>query len=365
MKDKVDYIIVGGGIAGCTLAYHLIEINQSVIMYDKLNNQSASRVAAGLYNPITGRKMVKTWKADLLFPYLNKFYREVEERTNQKFLIEKEIYRPFHSVEEQNEWMSRSGDESYIQYINTIHQKSLNENYHDQYGGISLANAGYLNVGLYLSSVRAYLKDNGVKIVEDNFEVQKLKASGSSVEYNKVEASKIIFCDGAMSLNNQYFSWLPYKLVKGELLEIESDLSEDNRIINRGVFVIPKSKNRFRVGATYENYDLTLAPTEKGKSEIEAKLKELINVDYKVVDHFVGIRPATKDRKPFVGMHPNFSKVGIFNGLGAKGVSQAPYFANQFARFLVNQSELDQEIDIKRYYSLFDGKTATFDLNEE
>ncbi|MEQ8574102.1 MAG: FAD-binding oxidoreductase, partial [Fulvivirga sp.] len=197
MKDKVDYIIVGGGIAGCTLAYHLIEINQSVIMYDKLNNQSASRVAAGLYNPITGRKMVKTWKADLLFPYLNKFYREVEERTNQKFLIEKEIYRPFHSVEEQNEWMSRSGDESYIQYINTIHQKSLNENYHDQYGGISLANAGYLNVGLYLSSVRAYLKDNGVKIVEDNFEVQKLKASGSSVEYNKVEASKIIFCDGA------------------------------------------------------------------------------------------------------------------------------------------------------------------------
>lgn len=365
MKDKVDYIIVGGGIAGCTLAYHLIEMNKSVIIYDKPNNQSASRVAAGLYNPITGRKMVKTWKADLLFPYLKDFYGEIENKTNQKILIEKEIYRPFHSVEEQNEWMSRSGDENYIPYINSIHRKSQNAQFKDPYGGIALANAGYLDVKLFLKSVMTYLERCGVSIFKEKFNTENLSTNDSSVIYNNIEAEKLIFCDGAESLNNKFFGWLPYKLVKGELLEVESELTDIGRIINRGVFVIPKSKNRFRVGATYENHDLTLTPTDKGKKEIEDKLKELINVDYKVIDHFVGIRPATKDRKPFVGMHPNFGKVGIFNGLGAKGVSQAPYFANQFARFLVNQSALDQEIDIKRYYSLFDGKTATFDLNEE
>ncbi len=365
MKAKVDYIIVGGGIAGCTLAYHLVQLNKSVIIYDKPNSQSASRVAAGLYNPITGRKMIKTWKADLLFPYLNKFYKEVEAHANQRFLIEKEIYRPFHSVEEQNEWMSRSVDESYIPYINSIHKKSQSDQYIDPYGGISLANAGYLDVKLYLQSIRTILDKKGVVICGEQLEVNDLVISLNSIAYKNQEAKGLIFCDGSNSLNNKFFSWLPYKLVKGEILEIEADLSETNRIINRGVFVIPKTKNRFRVGATYENYDLTLEPSEKGKNEIEVKLKELINVHYKIVSHLVGIRPATKDRKPFIGMHPNLNKVGIFNGLGAKGVSQAPYFANQFARFLVNQSELDQEIDIRRYYSLFDGKTATFDFNEE
>ena len=365
MKDKVDYIIVGGGIAGCTLAYHLIEMNKSVIVYDKPNSQSASRVAAGLYNPITGRNMINTWKADLIFPYLKKFYSEIEAITNKKFLVEKEIYRPFHTIEEQNEWMSRSTDESYIPYINCIYQKSRSESYKDQYGGIALANAGYLNVELYLLSIRTCLEEKGVSFYEQQFEIENLRRSGSSLVYNNKEVDSIIFCDGASSLENQFFSWLPHKLIKGELLEIASEMPEIDRIINRGVFVLPKSENRFKVGSTYENDNPTLTPTEKGKNEIETKLKELINVDYKVVGHTVGIRPGTRDRKPFIGMHPIFNKVGIFNGLGAKGVSQAPYFANQFARFLVNQTELDREIDIKRYYSYFDSKTATFDLNEE
>jgi uncharacterized protein YqgC (DUF456 family) len=52
-------------------------------------------------------------------------------------------------------------------------------------------------------------------------------------------------------------------------------------------------------------------------------------------------------------MHPTQSNVGIFNGLGTKGVMLAPFFANQFAEHLVNNQELNEEVDIIRYSDLY------------
>ena len=40
-----------------------------------------------------------------------------------------------------------------------------------------------------------------------------------------------------------------------------------------------------------------------------------------------GIRPASRNRRPFVGLHAKYNKIGILNGLGSKGVSLAPYCA--------------------------------------
>ena len=63
----VDFIIVGQGIAGTVLADHLMAVGKNVLVFDEPSLSNSSRVAGGLYNPITGRKMVKTWLADELF----------------------------------------------------------------------------------------------------------------------------------------------------------------------------------------------------------------------------------------------------------------------------------------------------------
>jgi glycine/D-amino acid oxidase-like deaminating enzyme len=47
---------------------------------------------------------------------------------------------------------------------------------------------------------------------------------------------------------------------------------------------------------------------------------------------------------------PKHPQVGVFNGLGTKGVSLAPYFAHQFAELLVNGSEIEEEVQIGRYF---------------
>ena len=346
-----DYIVVGQGLAGSALSYQLIKAGKSVLVIDQDNKHTSSKVAAGLYNPVTGRKMVKTWNADLLFPYLVDFYKEIEAECHDKFLHEIPIYRPFISMEEQNEWMGKSSMPEYEKYVKQVHRRSYYRSMKDEYGGIELNYSGYLDIPRYLTAIRKYLLAHEM-LLEECFDINSVVYSEQLVSYKQYRANKLIFCEGVQSTGNQYWDWLPFKPVKGEILKIRTDLQANN-ILNRGVFVVPLEEGVFRVGSNYNNHDLTVQPTAKALEEIEGKLNELIDIKYEIIDHVAGVRPATRDRRPFLGVHPQHPNIGIFNGLGAKGVSLAPYYAEHYLKFLESGEELQQEVNISRYFSLY------------
>ncbi|MEX2335908.1 MAG: FAD-binding oxidoreductase [Fulvivirga sp.] len=351
-KSKVyDYIIVGQGLAGSALSYQLIKARKKVLVIDDDRPITSSKVAAGLYNPVTGRKMVKTWKADLLFPYLITFYKELEQVCSAKFLVEMPIYRPFISYEEQNEWMGKSASDEFTPYIKAIHRHRLYSFSNDAYGGLELARSGYLQVRSFLSAYRAYLKS--ITAIEiEKFNPLDLVLNQEYVSYKTYRASRIIFCDGLGAMENAFFDWIPFHPVKGEILLIETDMPLKG-ILNRGVFVIPVDEDTFRVGSNYDNNDMTTEITSKAREEIIRRLNELVNVPYNIVKQEAGIRPAIKDRRPILGLHPHYKTIGVLNGLGAKGVSLAPYFSKHFVEFLENGKELLPEVNINRYFSLY------------
>lgn len=350
MKQIVDYIIVGSGLAGISLAHALLKRNKRIIIFNSTDLHSSTQVAAGLYNPITGRVMKKTWRADILFPVLHSYYIHLEKLTGSKFLIDKNIYRPFFSLEEQNEWMGKSAQPEYASYLHKIHTDSFHENINNPFGGIELSQSGYLDTTLFYEAMRLYFRSREL-LSDDAFDPSAIDFSGSHVAYGNIHASKVIFCEGTYLASNPYFRWLPFSPVKGEILTVEAPLNIDV-IVNRGVFCVPLGDNTYRVGSNYEHNDLTWESTEQGKIQIEEKLGNLIGVPFKTIHQKAGVRPSTKDRKPYVGIHPSKETIGVFNGLGTKGVSLAPYFGEHFAAFLEGEIELDDEVNINRYFSL-------------
>ena len=52
----IDFLIVGHGLAGATLAHLLLERGQRIMVLDKKLPHCASQVAAGLVNPLIGPK---------------------------------------------------------------------------------------------------------------------------------------------------------------------------------------------------------------------------------------------------------------------------------------------------------------------
>ncbi|WP_296620605.1 FAD-binding oxidoreductase [Marivirga sp.] len=349
---KVDFIIVGHGLASVAVIEHLRKYNASFVVFSDENANSSSKVAAGLYNPVTGRKMKQTWIAEQLFPYLEEFYSDLEQSLNANFLHKKSIYRPFLSLEDQNDWMAKEHKNNFF-IKSTFTSPQFSDFITDDFGGILLEKSGFLDVKEMLDHHKAKLIEDK-QFINERFEYEKLEVKENQIQYNDIESEKIIFCDGPLS-HNPFFDWLPTAPVKGEILHIKTENPlPDDVIFNRGVFIVKNPQHDYyRVGATYEWKNLDYIPTEKAKKQLTDKLDDLLNIKYEIIDQVAGIRPASKDRRPLIGNHPELKNVFIFNGLGTKGVSLAPYFAHQFVESIINLKKLNDEVNINRYYPLY------------
>ncbi len=348
---KYDYLIVGQGLAGSIMAYQLIKRGKSIAIIDEGNPSSSSKVAAGLINPLTGPRMLHTWRAEQLFPYLKEFYREVEKKVNAKFFTDKTIYRPFRTIKEMNDWDGRDVLPKYQNSIKQICDAGTHANHiNDEFGGVEV-NGFVLDTSVFLEAMRNYFMEKCAFFTQ-RFDELALKVSDTSVIYNKLQADNIIICSGYQIGNSALFGWLPMAPVKGEMLVIKME-KQFETIYNRSCFIIPLGKGLYKAGSTYNRYDLTDTPTTEGKNEICQKLDALLNMKYEVVGHRAGVRPGTAPRRPLMGFHPEHPQVSVFNGLGTKGISLAPFFSNQFANCLIDGNNLDEEVDIKKYYSLY------------
>jgi len=160
-------------------------------------------------------------------------------------------------------------------------------------------------------------------------------------------ARRVIFCEGPQVEQNPFFRTLPFRPVKGELLRVSVHQPLDV-IYNRRIFILPQAAHEAIIGATYEWQDTSLAPTIKARNILEERLGSIFRLSYTIRDQPVGIRPATFDRRPFIGLHPQYPQLAIFNGLGAKGVSLAPYLAKVFVEHLLLKKELPREVQLSR-----------------
>lgn len=344
---EVDFLLIGQGLAGTALSYRIWENNLSFIVLDTPERNNSSRIAAGLYNPVTGKKMVRTWLADQLFPEIEPFYEKLENLLQKKFLVKKNIYRPFLSIEEQNEWMGHSGDPLLQPYFEKIYSSPLFEEVHNPFGGIMLKNSGYLDINTLLDAYAEFLLSNK-SLLQEEFEEEKLEILAEGVRYKGIIAKGIIYCNGLGAKESRFFANMPFAPVKGEILDLEQDFYPE-AIINRGVFRISLPNGLQRVGSTYTWHDLDEGPTERGKNELLEKLEKLIvNKKAEIQMHRSGIRPATKDRRPLLGKHPEHESVYIFNGFGAKGVSLVPYFSKMMMELLLHGKEPQKEVNIRR-----------------
>ncbi len=352
MTQKVDYIIVGLGLAGACLAMQLMRRGKRIAVFDTPDKNRASAVAAGIFNPITGKRIVKTWKADEIFSYLKSFYRSVEDDSNKKFYYPTELYIPFRSVAEQNEWMAKSFDDAFSNYvIRVTTAPTYGEQVIDPLGGILLNNCGYIDTKVFISWVRDRVKQNH-SYREEELEEGKLEIVSEGILYQGLFAQKIIFCTGIHQLEGNLFDGLPLKPLKGESITIKT-ATPLNRIYNRAVYVIGSGTYEHKVGATYDLINARAGITEAARLELTQKVSEFLNIDFQVTHQDWGIRPSTIDRRPLLGCHPRFENVIIFTGLGTKGVSLAPYFSDQLTKWLLDGSKLDKEVNITRVKALY------------
>jgi glycine/D-amino acid oxidase-like deaminating enzyme len=344
---KYDFLIVGQGLAGSLLAYELLNKGYSICIIDPDDPNTSSKKAAGLYNPVTGRNMVVTWMADELFAELPEYYEQLEKTLDSSFHQRIPIYRPFYSIEELNDWTGKVDDPRFRPFVQKLHSRSLGiSGLEDPYGGIELRRSGFVDLPVMLKAFKHYFSERS-RIRTESFDYTQLLLNGN-VTYKDIHAERILFCDGPFVSNNPWWRHLPFKPVRGEVIDIKCDLPSE-RIYNRGVFMLPK-EGFFRIGSTYDHTDLSFSPKEKGVNELQERMKKLFTGSYELITANAGVRPATADRRPYIGWHPENKAVGIFNGFGTKGVSLVPYFSKLFADAIKGNKSIHSEADVRRVF---------------
>ncbi len=319
-----------------------------MLVIDNNHKKSASKVAAGMYNPIVFKHITKGYNADKYSPYLGSFYKRLENLLNTKVDYPINILRFFKTIEQQNDFFSKTEEEGFSQYLVSESKSEVNNlPIKNEIGFGEVTKTGWVNTIDLLNKYREFLLSEEL-LLNKKMDFEKLEFNDEKVTYNGLTADKVIFCEGAFMKENPYFKYLPLVPTKGELFTIKAKDLEVDKILNKGFFCLPLGDNLFRVGATFDRKDLTYSPTDEGKQDLRERIESLITCDYEIVNHQAGIRPTVSDRRPLVGVHFKYENLGLFNGLGTKGVLIAPWLANHFADFLEGKSEIAPEYNLQR-----------------
>lgn len=344
---KVDYIIVGLGLAGLAFAEELLAANKTFIVFED-DSQTSSLVAGGVYNPVILKRFTPVWNAKGQLEVALPFYQKLEEKFTIKFDEKFLIKKVFKSIEDQNNWFEATDKPLLSAYLDPKIDNQKRKGVIADFGFGNVKEAGRIDTKHLVEVYREYLRTEK-KIQFEKFEHQQIKFRKDHLEYKDVITDRIVFCEGFGMTKNLFFNYLPLNEVKGELIIIRAPELEIDFLIKSTLFVLPLGDHLYKVGATFNWSDKTSNPSEEGKNELVEKLKKVLTVPYKIVEQTAGIRPTVRDRRPLVGMHPAYNRLAILNGLGTRGVMIAPTAAKQLFNNLENDEKLDSEIDIKRF----------------
>ncbi|WP_299183262.1 FAD-binding oxidoreductase [uncultured Aquimarina sp.] len=346
----VDYIVVGFGLAGLSFVNKLEDNNKSYLVYENSSEQS-SRVAGGLFNPIILKRFTPAWLASEQLQLAMNVYKNIESRLDVPLISIFPILRRFNDVEEQNLWFEACDKPLLKGFLSSDLIKNQNKALDIPFHFGEVKHAGKIDVNAMLRLYLSYIEGKN-SLVTESFEYDKLVVKEDFIEYKGVKAKNILFSEGYGLRNNPFFNYLPLQGNKGEYIIIKSEELKLKEAVKSSIFIIPLGDDLYKVGATYNNQDKTPDITISAKESLENKLNRFLKVAYKVVDQVAGIRPTTRDRRPFIGTHPQYKNLHIINGLGSRGIFIGPYVTEKLYASIEKGEILDKEIDISRYSKL-------------
>jgi len=344
---QVDYLIVGQGICGTMLSWFLYKEGKTFVVLDN-DASSSSSIAAGIINPVTGRRYVTTWMAEELMSFAMDTYTEMGTYLNSRLIFNKDIIDFFPSPQMRDAFVNRiTEDNTYVHPYPD--QNHFNRFFNYDFGCGQVRPVFLANLSVILASWRKRLLELQ-SLMEEMFMNDALTIKKESIQYKDIRAQKIVFCDGIGGMDNPWFKLLPFSANKGEALIIHSEDLTNEHIFKRGLILAPLPvQHTFWVGSNYQWEFTDADPSPSFYQQTTKHLENWLKVPFKVLHHKAAIRPATVERRPFVGTHPHLPQLGILNGMGTKGTSLAPYFANQLVQHLIHGLPIAPEADVHRF----------------
>ena len=276
-----------------------------------------------MVNPITGKNFEPSWRIADFLPDALAFYAEIEP------LIERKVWHAFPVLRlagSEKEWVkiiSKLADPMVAPWVTG--QVTAPAGW---VGAVEVRGGGRLDTRTFMDGSREFFQKHGCYETGDV----------------STHASNMIWCDGATGLMAGKFG--PHRCAKGEILTLHATGWDETQIrIGAGGWLVPIGGGHFKVGSTYEWNELDETPTLKGRDRVGEIANKLGGGDFQIIAHDAGIRPILRRSQPLIG--PMAQGGWMCNALGSKGSLYAPGMASRLAKWLIDGTEPEPEVDLR------------------
>lgn len=327
-----DVLVIGGGIAGLTLALALDERSAEVHLVDAEMPGAASRASAGLLAPslegLPGFMRGVAIAARDAYPPL---LESLRERTGVDVALDRGGILELATSEGELAGLGvRAGGMAELLDAATLAR--MEPAFAGHPGAVFHPDDGAVdNVALMLA-LDAAARRAGIRRSDDavaSLDLSRHPPTALTRSGAHLSAGQIVLAAGAwVSTLSALPRPLPVRPIRGQLVRLDARPIR-HVTYGAGGYLIPRGKSLL-VGATSEKRGLRSGVTGAGLASLRDIARRAIPAlkSSPVLDHWAGLRPMTPDGLPILGVDPEFPSLAYACGYSRNGILLAPYLAH-------------------------------------
>jgi glycine/D-amino acid oxidase-like deaminating enzyme len=338
-----DFVIVGAGIAGSSIAYFLK--SKKVLVIDKSGIcQKASNAAGAFLFPKVGfnTKYTKFVNDALLFSF--DFYEKLGINTHKDGVVI--LPRDDRDIKKFKEY-----------------QKTFQITYKSQNGGFFFEDGGFVDSQ---KTCNILLQDIEFK----ELTITKVEKKDIFILNDTIKTKNLILATGWETIID--IPYIKIRPVWGQRIEIKTSVNPEFNY-HKNCSLSKNQDGIVKIGATHERRWSDKNPDEENSNILLQKANEILQInDAKVYSMKSGMRAGSIDYFPIAGKiidtqktltkYPEITKgripkdifyiegLYIINGGGGRGFSNYIYVAKMLSKYILDNIPLPKEIDTKRLF---------------
>lgn len=356
--------IVGGGLAGLSTAYHLLEqrsernmgspLEIDILDQEEVGMGGASAVAGGLVHPLSPRGKLIYWGREGLNATNWLVHQACASSPDSNIVLRSEIFRIATSKAQADQLQKTA--EALPDLCDWMEPGELAEHVYKEselpgsaFGGLRLSNGcQVVHLPSYLEGLWAacrHLADTNASV---QWRLAKLQPSSRAAILEEYDTVVWAAGAGLFQGNSGILPSMPIQLVRGQSVEIRL-LKKDPRATEAllsGKYVSPLPEpNRVLVGATHE-FDADPMSQDMVKQELQAKTESFGSHiwDGAVVERYtmgtrVQSQRGSRGRLPIIGKLDGSGKNWVFTGLSSRGLLYHAVYGKVLAQAILARSE--------------------------
>ena len=331
----MKFTIVGGGLAGAALAYHLKKFDCDVTVYDRKDKGQATKASAGIICPWVSQRRNKKWyrlvsKSAAFYPSFIKTLEKDSQmdtgyKQNGAICLFKE-----NAFEKATKRIQKKADEDInvgqVTALSKNELKDLHPFLTTTYPGLFVEGGGQVRgQKLLLALKTAFLKLGGQWL---------------ETEYpaDQEHDGYTIYTTGAWGIEQNFLPKISHQRAEIMHFNIKDKSKETPVVMALGpTYIVHLEDNRYVIGTTHIDTDSFLTePTEESYQYLKEELYKYFQEDeVEIVKMDVGLKPYTRDFLPFIGFVDQHTFV--INGMGSTGLTASPFVGSEVAKLLLGK----------------------------